>query len=55
MRGSAVHHRFITAARLEWAWVEQLGLKRSLLITRHGPAIQKILAGRPELMAKLLP
>jgi transcriptional regulator GlxA family with amidase domain len=39
---------------VNWAWVEQADLKRSLL-TPYVPAIQKILEGRPELLAKLLP
>lgn len=39
---------------VDWGWVERSELKRSLL-TPYVPAIQKILEGRPELMAKLLP
>jgi transcriptional regulator GlxA family with amidase domain len=39
---------------IDWAWVEQARLKDSLLGS-YVPAIQKALAGRPELLAKLLP
>jgi transcriptional regulator GlxA family with amidase domain len=39
---------------VDWDWVERVDLKRSLL-TPYVPAIQKILAGRPELLATLLP
>jgi transcriptional regulator GlxA family with amidase domain len=39
---------------VDWDWVERVDLKRSLL-TPYVPAIQKLLAGRPELLAKLLP
>lgn len=39
---------------VDWAWVDRMDLKRSLL-TPYVPEIQKILAGRPELLSKLLP
>jgi hypothetical protein len=39
---------------IDWAWVEQAQLARNLL-TPYVPAIQRILAGRPELLAKVLP
>ncbi len=39
---------------IDWRWVEQAQLKRNLLAP-YVPAIQKILAGKPELLAKVLP
>jgi cyclohexyl-isocyanide hydratase len=39
---------------VDWAWVQQAHLKDSMLGS-YAPAIQKVLAGRPELLAKLLP
>jgi transcriptional regulator GlxA family with amidase domain len=39
---------------VDWAWVEKAELKRNLL-TPYVPAIQKLLAGRPDLLAKVLP
>jgi transcriptional regulator GlxA family with amidase domain len=39
---------------IDWAWVEQAQIASSLL-TPYVPAIQQILAGKPELLAKVLP
>ena len=39
---------------VDWNWVEQSKLGQSLL-TPYVPAMQQILAGRPELLAKMIP